>query len=86
MPNWLIIQNDIIVDAIVSDSQEYVEQTFSAEVLPDDGIKGIGWTRTSGTWQAPYPTDGLEYTWDSEINCWVLVPLTIPEDTFIIEE
>lgn len=86
MPNWLIIQNDTIVDAIVSDSQEYVEQTFSAEVLPDDGIKGIGWTRTSGAWQAPYPTDGLEYTWDLEFNNWVPVPLTISEETFIVEE
>ena len=86
MPNWFIIKDNIIIDVVVADSQEYVEQTFSAEVLPDDGIKGIGWTRATGVWQAPYPSDGLEYVWDSESNSWTLIPLTMPEETFIVEE
>jgi hypothetical protein len=86
MPNWFVIKDNKIIDFIVADSKEYVEQEFSAEVLPDDGIKAIGWNRLSGDWKAPYPTDGLEYIWDIELNRWVLVPLTISEDTFIIEE
>jgi hypothetical protein len=86
MPNWFVIKDNTIIDFIVADSKEYVEQEFSAEVLPDDSIKAIGWTRLSGDWKAPYPTDELDYIWDTELNRWVLVPLTIPEDTFIIEE
>jgi hypothetical protein len=86
MANWFVIKDDIIIDFIIADSKEYVENSFSAEALEDDGIKSIGWTRASGIWQAPYPVDGLEYTWDIELNQWSLVPLTILEDTFIIEE
>ena len=86
MPNWLIIENNSIINAIVADSKEYVEETFNAEVMADDGIKGIGWTRATGIWQAPYPSDGLEYIWNSESNSWTPVPLTMPEETFIVEE
>ena len=86
MSNWFIVKNNTIMDVVVADSKEYVEQTFSSEVMPDDGIKGIGWTSSSGDWQAPYPTDGLEYTWNAESNSWIPVLLTMPEETFIIEE
>lgn len=82
---WLVVKDDTIVDIIVADSKEYVEETFSTEVLPNDGIKGVGWTRSSGSWQAPYPTDGLEYIWDDQIKRWRLKPPTPKENTFIIE-
>ena len=80
MSNWFIINNNTIIDVIIADSQEYVEQAFLLEVLPDDGIKSIGWTRSSGMWQSPYPTDGLEYNWDNTIQSW------IPVNPVIIEE
>jgi hypothetical protein len=85
MPNWFIIENDAIINTIVADSKEVLESLPINEYQEDDGIKAIGWTRLSGIWQAPYPTDGLDYIWDDKLNCWKLKAPTIPEDTFIIE-
>jgi hypothetical protein len=86
MANWLIVNDNVIVDAVVADTMEYVEELFLSQVLEDDGIKGIGWTLTQDGWRAPYPAGGIQYTWDSELNAWVPESPTMPEDTFIVEE
>jgi hypothetical protein len=86
MANWLIVNDNVIVDAVVADTMEYVEELFLSQVLEDDGIKGIGWTLTRDGWRAPYPTGGIQYTWDSELNAWVPESPTMPEDTFVVEE
>lgn len=81
MPNYLIVRNNEVIDALVADSKEYLEQTFTDEILEDDGRIGIGWVRLPEGWKAPYPTDGLEYTWDQENLVWNLVPDILEEVT-----
>jgi hypothetical protein len=82
MSNWLIIKDNVIVDAVVSDSKAFVENNFDGEVIEDDECMGIGWTNITGYWKAPYPTDGLEYIWDEELKKWNLV-FSPPEDSII---
>ena len=74
MPNYLVIKNNKVIDALVADSKEYLEQIFTDEIIEDDGIVGIGWERKPEGWIAPYPKDGLAYTWNQELLVWELVP------------
>ena len=80
MLKWFIINDNVIIDIIVSDTKEFLEDVFKTEVIPNDGIMGIGWTRTENGWIPPYPTDGKEYILDSTFNRWVL------KNPVIIEE
>lgn len=83
MSNWAIVKDNIVIDMIVSDSKEYVENNFDAEILEDDGYIGIGWTNIDGSWKAPYPADGLTYTWNDETKRWDIV--FSPDEESIVE-
>jgi hypothetical protein len=83
MTSWIIIKDNVVIDAIVADSKTYVENVFpNSTITEDNGIIGVGWKKDNGIWKAPYPTDGNTYSWNSATNFW---DLTIPDDTFIVE-
>lgn len=83
MTSWIIIKDNVVIDAIVADSKTYVQNLFpDSTVVEDDGIVGIGWEKSNGLWKSPYPTDGNTYTWNSITNSW---DLDMPKETFIVE-
>jgi hypothetical protein len=83
MTSWIIIKDNVVIDAVVADLKIYVENVFSGStVMEDNGIIGIGWEKTNGIWKSPYPTDGNTYSWNSTTNSW---NLDMPDETFIVE-
>jgi hypothetical protein len=84
MTNWLIIQDNVVVNAIVADSKEYVEENFDGTIIEDNGTIGVGWTDIDGLWKSPYPTNGLEYIWNEEFRVWDVVHS--PEEDVPVEE
>jgi hypothetical protein len=84
MTNWLIIQDNVVVNAIVADSKEYVEENFDGTIIEDNGTIGVGWTDIDGSWKSPYPTNGLEYIWNEEFKVWDVVHS--PEEDVPVEE
>lgn len=80
MTNWAIIKDNKIINRIVADSKEIAEQVTGLEVIDDEDWIQIGFEKFNDSWRAPYPTDGLEYTWDDIAHFWVPVnPIFIEE-------
>jgi hypothetical protein len=80
MPNYFVIENNVITNVVVSETKEIIENILNTEIMEDDGIMSIGWTRTDNNWIPPYPSDEKEYILDTSINRWVL------KNPIIIEE
>ena len=80
MPNYFVIENNVITNLVVSETKKIIEDILNAEIMEDDGVMGIGWNRTENGWVPPYPSDGKEYVLDTLTNRWVL------KNPVIIEE
>jgi hypothetical protein len=81
--NWLIIENNLVINSIVADSKSIVEEFYPGKtIIEDNGIIGVGWENFDGVWKSPRPIDDrFEYEWNVETNCWVHeVPKNIPLD------
>jgi hypothetical protein len=54
MTNYLVIENDTIVNIIVADTLQIAEEVTGKEVIEStfDEI-GIGWFRSNGEWAKP---------------------------------
>lgn len=80
MPNYFVIESNVITNVVVSETKKIIEDILNTEIMEDDGVMGMGWSRTENGWIPPYPSDGKEYILDSSINKWVL------KNPVIIEE
>jgi hypothetical protein len=81
--NWLIIENNAVVQSIVADSESIVREIYpNKTIIQDDGIIGVGWENFDGVWKSPRPEDnGFEYEWDAESHVWTQkLPENIPLD------
>jgi len=81
--NWLIIENNAVVQGIVADSESIVRELYpNKTIIQDDGIIGVGWENFDGVWKSPRPEDnGFEYEWDIESRTWTQkLPENIPLD------
>jgi hypothetical protein len=81
--NWIIIENNIVVDSIIADSKSIVEELFPGKIIiQDDGIIGVGWKNFDGVWKSPRPEDnGFEYEWNDELHTWTQkLPENVPLD------
>lgn len=81
--NWLIIENNAVVQSIVADSESIVRELYpNKTIIQDDGTIGVGWENFDGIWKSPRPTDDeFEYEWNVEKRCWTYTaPENIPLD------
>lgn len=54
MANYLIIENDTVVNVIVADTAEIAAEVTGKEVQESTSSEPwIGWTRSGDTWAAP---------------------------------
>lgn len=54
MKNYLVIENDKVINVIVADSAEIAAEVSGKEVQESTGATPwIGWTRLDGTWIEP---------------------------------
>jgi hypothetical protein len=53
MPNYAVINNEIVENVIVADTLEIAEQVTGKECVECDGSFWIGWTRKGKKWIAP---------------------------------
>lgn len=55
MPNFAVIENDVVVNIILADTQEIANQVTNKECVQyaDENPIGIGWIRENGTFVAP---------------------------------
>jgi hypothetical protein len=54
MANYLIIDNNKVINVIVADSKEIAEQVTGKEAIDASSLDvQIGWTRSGDTWAAP---------------------------------
>lgn len=52
--NYLIVQNDKVVNVIIADTKEIAEEVTGLEAIEATGSEPwINWTRTDGVWSAP---------------------------------
>ena len=57
MANYLVIENDLVINVIVADSIEIAAEVTDKEVIEAyEGGPWIGWTRANGAWIAPVET------------------------------
>jgi hypothetical protein len=56
MPNYLIIENNIVINMIIADSKEIAELATGLEVIESvSELPSIGYTRSNGSWIPPQP-------------------------------
>jgi hypothetical protein len=54
MTNYLVIENDTIVNIIVADTLQIAEEVTGKEVAESTSDEiGIGWSRSNGEWAKP---------------------------------
>jgi hypothetical protein len=53
MPNYVIIEDDKVINVIVAESAEVAIEVTGKEVFETTGEPWINWTRTDGVWSAP---------------------------------
>ena len=53
MPNYAVINNEIVENVIVADTLEIAEQVTGKECIECDRSFWIGWIRTDNKWIAP---------------------------------
>jgi hypothetical protein len=54
MPNYLIIENDTVINVIVADTAEIAAEVTGKEVIESiNSTPWIGWTRSGDTWTEP---------------------------------
>ena len=83
MKRFAAINNDRVVDIFFAEDN-YVDLNGGEIIVADDNIQ-IGWVLISNQWvdirspwlieenkEAPYPDDGLQYSWDEATLSWVL--------------
>lgn len=63
MANYLVIENDKIVNVIVADSLEIAQEVTGKEVLESrDSTPWLDWTRSGSEWIAPVIEEELPPT------------------------
>lgn len=61
MANYLIIENDTVVNAIVADTAEIAAEVTGKEVIESfNSTPWIGWTRSGNTWTEPVNEEPVE--------------------------
>ena len=80
MSNWLIINNNKIVNVIEAESQEIAESITGMTVELDDQIRGTGWENVNNSWRPPQPDPSA--TWNG--SEWVL-PAHMQNDILLFD-
>ena len=68
MKNWIIVENDIVINLIIADTKEIAQEVSGKEAIGDNGYICIGWDRKSGEWKSPQPYNS--WIWDSNLKNW----------------
>ena len=83
---YAIIEEGKVVNTLIAE-QDFINEYYPNAVVADDSVN-IGWLYEAGKFvkpadvivesnpnkpTKPYPVDGFQYTWDSEIKDWVKV-------------
>lgn len=80
MNTFLIIENNKIIDSILSESEDYVKNKYpNKEFLKNEKKISIGWEKIDNVWRSPYIKDGLDYSWDEETSSWKTKTKTITD-------
>jgi len=80
MNTFLIIENNKIIDSILSESEDYVKNKYpNNEFLKNEKKISIGWEKIDNVWKSPYIEDGLDYFWDQETLSWETKTKTISD-------
>lgn len=59
--NYLIVQNNKVVNVIVADTKEIAEEVTGLEAIAVTGSEPwIGWTRSGNVWIKPEPVEPTE--------------------------
>lgn len=77
MSNWLIHNENIIINAIVADSKEIAEEATGYKAFPasEDAKPWINWIKYNDSWIPPKPEG--EWQWNEEYEKWIpLMPQT----------
>lgn len=54
MPNYLVIEDDVIINVIVADTAEVAAEVTGKEVIESTSSEPwLNWTRSGDTWTAP---------------------------------
>lgn len=82
MPNFAIVENDIVTNVIVCESLADAQSVVDKEIIPvmDENPIGINWSRINNVWVSPQPYP----SWTLENNEWIS-PIPYPEDGEIYE-
>lgn len=58
MPNYLVIEDDVIINVIVADTAEIAAEVTGKEVIESTSSEPwLNWTRSGDTWNAPEPVE-----------------------------
>ena len=80
MNTFLIIENNKIIDLVLSESENYVKNKYpNNEFLKNEKKISIGWEKIDNVWKSPYIEDGLDYFWDQETSSWKTKTKTISD-------
>jgi hypothetical protein len=61
MPNYLVIENDKVINVIVADTAEIAAEVTGKEVIESTSSEPwINWTRSGNTWIAPVVEESTE--------------------------
>ena len=61
MANYLVIENDKVINVIVADSAEIAAEVTGKEVIESIGAEPwIDWTRSGDTWIKPEPVEIID--------------------------
>lgn len=80
MKRFAIVQNNIIVDAIIAENAEIAASIFPNNEIVEIDIErpiGIGYERIDGKWKRPKPADS--WIFNDEVFDWE-APIPYPED------
>lgn len=65
MPNYLVIENNKVVNLIIADSREIAEEATGLEIIESvESLPSIGYTKFNGSWIPPQPY--TSWTFDGE--------------------
>lgn len=83
---YAIVEEGKVVNTLIAE-QDFIDAHYPSAIAVDDSVN-VGWLYEAGefvkpadiliepnpnTPNKPYPVDGFQYTWDSEVKDWVKV-------------
>lgn len=77
MPNYAIIDNNIVTNVIVADTKELAEELTGLQVLETNGEPWINWVYIDTQWMPPKPYP----SWILENGKWT-APIPKPEEGY----